>query len=208
MTSPKWLDIIEQMKDRAIEFASGLSDAEIARVESNFSVRFPPDLRAFLQTALPQGKEFPDWRSSDEKALRHWLDLPRRGVLFDVERNSFWLPEWGQRPEHLQDALQAAEKVIAAAPKLIPIFEHRMMPDEPSLEGNPVFSVHQTDIIYYGFNLEDYLRHEFDLAGRAPWPDPGPEKTCPIRFWNIDRFQEVRWGSGPVELDNHRGILP
>jgi hypothetical protein len=30
----------------------------------------------------------------------------------------------------------------------------------------PVFSVHETDIIYYDHDLEDYLRHEFDLPGR------------------------------------------
>jgi hypothetical protein len=208
MALAKWQDIVEQLKERAIEFAPGLADAEIASVEKGFGFHFPPDLRAFLQTALPQGKAFPDWRSGDEKTLRHRLDLPRRGVLFDVERNFFWLPEWGLRPERLADALQAAEKLIAAAPKLIPVFEHRMMPDEPFLEGNPVFSVHQTDIIYYGFNLEDYLRHEFDLPGRALWPDSGPEKTRPIRFWDIGRFQEVRWTSGPVEFDNRRSILP
>jgi hypothetical protein len=43
-----------------------------------------------------------------------------------------------------------------------------MIPDDPHLEGNPVFSVHQADIIYYGHDLEDYLRHEFGLSGRKP----------------------------------------
>jgi hypothetical protein len=77
--------------------------------------------------------------------------------------------------------------LLAAAPKLIPIYHHRMMPDEPHLKGNPVFSVWQTDIIYYGFDLEDYLRHEFVLPGRKAWP----ETIRPIRFWNIDRFYEA-----------------
>ena len=36
-----------------------------------------------------------------------------------------------------------------------------MMPSEPFTEGNPVFSVHQTDIIAYGVGLADYLTHEF-----------------------------------------------
>jgi hypothetical protein len=57
-----------------------------------------------------------------------------------------------------------------------------MMPDKPHLPGNPVFSVHQTDIIHYGFDLADYLRHEFDLSGREPWP----EEVRPIRFWDLD----------------------
>jgi hypothetical protein len=68
-----------------------------------------------------------------------------------------------------------------------------------------VFSVHQTDIIHYGFDLADYLRHEFGLPGRAPWP----ERVRPIRFWDLDRFQEVRWGpDGSCLFDNRRGELP
>ena len=43
-----------------------------------------------------------------------------------------------------------------------------MMPDRPQLNGNPIFSIHQTDMIYYGFDLDDYFRHEFDLPNRKP----------------------------------------
>ncbi len=63
---------------------------------------------------------------------------------------------------------------------MIPVFAHRMLPSEPHLEGNPVFSVHQTDIIYYGFDLDDYLRHEFRLPGRRPWP----EHVRTIELWS------------------------
>src|SRR5262245_48093815 len=99
MAADKWSNIIEQLKGRGIEFAEGLSDAEIVRVEGAFGFHFPSDLREFLQTALPQGKHFPDWRSGDEKVLRHRFDVPREGILFDVEHNSFWLADWGPRPE-------------------------------------------------------------------------------------------------------------
>ena len=172
-----------------IEFDAGLTDDEVAATEHRFAFRFPPDLREFLQTALPRGPEFPDWRSGDEAALREWLDQPRHGVLFDVE-HGFWLEEWGQRPELLEEALRVAGDLVAAAPHLIPVYGHRMMPDDPHLAGNPVFSVHQTDIIHYGFDLRDYFRCEFGLPDREPWP----ERVRPIRFWNLDRFQEVRWG--------------
>src|SRR5438105_3721957 len=70
-----------------IEFDAGLTDAEVAAVEGRFGFRFPPDLRAFLQTALPRGPQFPNWRSGDEGALQDWLNVPRQGVLFDVEHN-------------------------------------------------------------------------------------------------------------------------
>jgi hypothetical protein len=188
----------------AVEFDDGLTDVEVAAVENKFVFRFPPDLRAFLQTALPRGPKFPDWRSGDEATLRDWLNLPRDGVLFDVEHNGFWLDEWGPRPDSLEEALRTGSDLIAAAPTLIPIFSHRMMPDEPHLPGNPVFSVHQTDIIRYGFNLADYLRHEFTLPGREPWP----AEVRSIRFWDIDRFLDVRWASGSCVFDNRRGVLP
>jgi hypothetical protein len=185
-----------------VEFDAGLIDAEVAAVESRFGFRFPPDLCEFLQTALPRGPQFPNWRSGDEAALRDWLDLPRKGVLFDVEHNGFWLGEWGSRPGSLDEALRVASKLVVAAPRLIPIYLHRMIPDEPHLPGNPVFSVHQTDIIHYGFDLADYLRHEFGLPDPQPWP----ERVPPIRFWDPDQFQDVRWGpDGNCVFDNSRG---
>lgn len=202
--TPKWVDIIGQLKGQGIDFAPALTDAEVERVEGQFSFRLPPDLRAFLQTGLPRGDHFPDWRSGSLEQLRDWLDSPRRGIFFDIEHNNFWLPEWGPKPESIPEAFQVADRLLAAAPKLIPICQHRMIPDDPHLEGNPVFSVHQTDIICYGQDLEDYLRNEFHLTGRKPWP----ENLRPIRFWNIKRFQEVRWADGPCVFDNRRGTLP
>jgi hypothetical protein len=188
-----------------VEFDAGLTDAEVIAAERRFGFQFPPDLREFLQTALPRGPQFPDWRSGDEAELRDWLDLPRQGVLFDVERNGFWLEEWGPRPGSLAEALRVAGDLVAAAPKLIPTFGHRMLPDEPHLAGNPVFSVHQTDIIVYGVDLANYLRIEFGLPGDVPCP----EQERPIRFWDLDRFQQVRWGpDGSCTFDNSRGQIP
>jgi hypothetical protein len=98
----------------------------------------------------------------------------------------------------VDEALQKAADLVAAAPRLIPIFMHRMMPDEPHAAGNPVFSVLQGDIICYGFDLADYFRHDFDLGDRKPWP----EDIRPIRFWDVGRFQAVRWAHGTCEFDN------
>jgi hypothetical protein len=204
MAVDKWPLLIAQMKECGIEFDVGLNDSEIAVAETRFGFRFPPDLRAFLQTALPNGERFPNWRSGKVAVLRDWLDLPRQGILFDIEHNSFWLEEWGVRPESLADAKRSVSELVAGAPTLIPIYIHRMMPDESHLAGNPVFSVHQTDIIHYGFDLADYLRSDFHLPGREPWP-PGVRQ---IRFWDLDRFQNVRWADGSCVFDNSKGLLP
>ena len=103
-----------------VEFDAGLTDAEIVAVECKFAFRFPPDLRAFLQTAPPRGPKFPDWRSGDEATLRDWLNVPREGVLFDIEHNGFWLDEWGPQPDSLEKALQMGSDLIAAAPEADP----------------------------------------------------------------------------------------
>jgi hypothetical protein len=196
-----WVELIEQLQSapyqfgviepgspvHRVDFDAGLTNEELARCEKRFGFRFPPDLRKFLQTGLPRGPRFPDWRRGDKVRLCEWLDAPRRGVLFDVEHNGFWLEEWGRKPENLADASSAASAHVLTAPRLIPVYAHRMMPDEPHLPGNPVLSVHQTDIIYYGFNLADYLRHEFGLPGREKWP----EVLRPIRFWDVERFQDL-----------------
>jgi hypothetical protein len=110
----------------------------------------------------------------------------------------------GRGPGSLDEALRVESKLVEAAPRLIPIFGHRIMPDEPHLQGNPVFSVHQTDIIVYGPDLETYLRSEFHLESLGT----ETQSPAPIRFWDIDRFQEVRWEDGPCVFDNSKGVLP
>jgi hypothetical protein len=198
MSTDHWDRVVFSLKQAGIAFDAGLSDTEISETESRFKFRFPPDLRAFLQVGLPVGERFPNWRSGKESALQDWLDLPREGILFDVENNNFWLPEWGPRPESFESAKGVVKDVVDAAPKLIPIYAHRMMPDEPQSLGNPIFSVHQTDIIYYGFDLDDYFRNEFGFRLRLPWP----ATVRPIRFWDIERFCDVRWEDGPCVFNN------
>jgi hypothetical protein len=209
MTAAAWDDMVARLRSRGIAFDARLADAEVAAAEARFGFRFPPDLRAFLQTALPRGGRFPDWRTGNETELRDWLDLPRQGIVFDVEHNGFWLEEWGPRPETLAEAKQVAERLVAGAPRLIPVYMHRMMPAEPHLPGNPVFSVHQTDIIVYGTDLRGYLAHEFLMTEDEQEEWVVPAGTRPIPFWDTERFQQVRWGpNGFCVFDNSRGLLP
>ena len=63
---------------------------------------------------------------------------------------------------------------------MIPVFAHRYLPASPWASGNPVFSIYQTDIIYYGLNLPSYLFAEFGV------PNPFPTSDTPreIEFWS------------------------
>jgi len=157
----------------------GLSDIEIRAVEGRFRFTFPPDLSGLLQFMVPIGKHFPNWRG-DPDELQKYFDLPFEGVWFDVEHNGFWLSEWGAMPSDPQARHQIVRQAILDAPRLVPIYSHRYIPSAPYCNGNPVFSVHQTDIIYYGNDLADYFHREFWV----PLPSWAARTPRPIQFWD------------------------
>jgi hypothetical protein len=113
------------------------------------------------------------------------LAWPLTGILFDVEEAGLWWPEWGERPPSEAERAEVVTAVVATAPRLIPIYSHRYIPEEPHEAGNPVFSVYQSDIILYGTNLENYLENEFSTPLR--YEIVGEAKR--IRFWSdaVDR---------------------
>ena len=144
------------------------------------------DLAELLRYALPSGGRFPNWRDPFSDEIAKSLAWPLDGMCFDIEHDAFWMPEWGERPEPLEQACAIAREAVRSAPVLIPIFGHRYMPATPSRGGNPVFSVHQTDIIFYGYDLPDYLHKEFGV----PNPFEVPEWPLPeIEFWT--RLEEL-----------------
>lgn len=107
------------------------------------------------------------------------LDWPLEGIIFDIENNDFWLREWGDRPASSNERAEVASAAVSHAPKLIPLISHRYIPTEPSESGNPVFSIYQTDIIYYGANLTHYFENEF-----GGWSALDESAYRHIRFWS------------------------
>ncbi len=154
-------DSIDQLTRAGVKFEPGLTSHEFADIEQLYCFTFPPDLRDFLGHALPVSAGWTDWRHATPTELRSRLNWPSEGICFDIEHNAFWPNSWGQKPINISDACKIARKAIDAAPRLIPIYGHRYIPDRPHESGNPVFSVHQSDIIYYGEDLLDYLCNEF-----------------------------------------------
>jgi hypothetical protein len=53
----------------------------------------------------------------------------------------------------------------------------------PNESGNPIFSIYQLDIIYYGTNLEHYFANEFRYTKSGSYElENYPEKK--IEFWS------------------------
>jgi len=159
----------------------GYSQSDLDRAQQRFGLVFPPDLIGMLREKRPAAGH--DW--NDEAARRRALSWPFEGLLFDVESNEMWWPEWGERPVKAQERCEVLRAIVSRAPKLIPLMSHRYLPQEPQSTGNPVFSVYQSDVIYYGSNLEDYFFREFQGWSARPWP--GAIRR--IRFWSdlVDR---------------------
>lgn len=182
-----------QMRDAAARLAAldccrltpGLTDAEFAQVESAYGFEFADDHREFLAAALPVDDDrvrgWPDWRHGDPAELRRMLDWPVEGVLFDVEHNVMWDPAWGPRPPTVYQRLAVARRHLAEVPQLVPVYGHRYLP-AGGAAGHPVLSVYQTDIIYYGVDLADYIHQEFGGPGldRA---DPAWNPVATVPFW-------------------------
>jgi hypothetical protein len=106
------------------------------------------------------------------------------------------LEEWGPKPSTNEAAFAVARMKIDEAPKLIPICGHRYIPAEPSLAGNPVLSVHQTDIIYYGADLGNYLENEFYYYFETP------------EYFLKEPIRRIEFWSHLVDLNNGWGTSP
>jgi hypothetical protein len=160
----------------ALAWTRGYKAAELERAQSRFNLTFPSDLVDLLLDRRPVGGT--DW--NEEEMVRAQLAWPFEGLLFDVEENGLWWPEWGDRPAMKGERAEFLRDLLRRAPQLIPIVHHRYLPAMPNQAGNPVFSVYQADIIHYGADLGDYIAREEEGFGSRPWPKTLRE----IDFWS------------------------
>jgi hypothetical protein len=75
----------------------------------------------------------------------------------------------------------ATRRHLSLVPRLVPLCSHRYLPADPAPVPSPVFSVYQTDVVYYGDNLLDYVAHEFRVPPLHP-AEPGQRQR--IAFWS------------------------
>ena len=162
-------------------WTDGYSVSELDAAQNRFGLIFPPDLKSLLIDRRPVRGY--DWRT-DDGAIRKALAWPLEGLLFDVEENGLWWPEWNERPQEAEGRASVLQSILSDAPALIPILSHRYIPSEPCEAGNPVFSVYQSDIVHYRANLTDDFDREFGDPGQPLGHEPKR-----VRFWSdmVDR---------------------
>lgn len=180
------LAALEALQAGGIALDRGLTEEELRFAEDAIGVGFPADLRLLLAHALPVGDGFPNWREPHGQPMVDQMAHPIEGVLFDVRVNHFWMPLWPTRPSGVELSVALASELLATWPKLIPLYGHRYLPSEPNRPGNPVLSVMQTNIIYYGSTLPDYFQNEF-VSRR--WAVGGESRSIPS--WGY--FVEDPW---------------
>lgn len=164
--------VLGVLRRHRLPFAAGLRNRELEQIEAEFGFGFAPDHRDLLATALPVGKGWVDWRSADREEIQGRLDRPVEGMIFDVTNNAFWPRSWGRRPQSSGEAIAVARRHLASWPRLVPVYSHRYLAAAPAPAGTPVFSVHQSDVIYYGRDLVGYVNHEWgnDAAAQTAAP--------------------------------------
>jgi hypothetical protein len=168
------------MLTRMNNWTSGFTQSELDRAQERYDIRFPPDLAALLLDRSPVGGY--DWNTDDHR-IHERLAWPTELLLFDVE-NGLWWPGWGERPAEKRAQREVVRDAVRRVPKLIPIFSHRFIPQTPEIAGNPVFSMHGFDTIYYGANLNEYVENEFGGARNefGSIRNIGPTRHIP--FWS------------------------
>src|SRR5438445_61404 len=111
----------------------GYSQSELDEIQHRWGLRFTPDLVELLREHRPllDGPASFDWLRSDPAKIKDRLDWPFESFWFDVERDQAWWPEWGEKPAELTERRGRLTEIFAGAPKLIPLFGHRYIPEEP-----------------------------------------------------------------------------
>ncbi len=170
---------VEALADAGARLEPGLSGAELAAVQARWGVSFCADHAALLSLAVPVGDGWVDWRHDSDDELGDRLRAPLEGLLFDVTHNEFWPATWGERPADVAAAAERAATVLAGWPRLVPLYGHRYVPAGPYPSPNPVLSVVQSDVIWYGSDLLTWVQREF-LGVPLPAHVHRPE----IAYWS------------------------
>eukprot|EP00971_Amphidinium_carterae_P063368 1254099-Amphidinium_carterae.1 len=96
----------------------------------------------------------------------------------------------------MDQCLEIARVALQSCPRLIPSYKDRCMASEPCEAGQPVLSIHQSEIIRYGTDLAAFLAAQFHIepvrealdtpAVIIPFWDRGHHWICVITYLEVD----------------------
>jgi hypothetical protein len=156
-------DIIEEMKKKSIVFGEGLRQQDFDKIVKLYNLKFPDELRELYSISLPISKGFYNWKdysTENINSIKSAICRPQNDLL-ELLEEIYWCKDWGEEPTNIDTRNKFIKESIKSAPPLIPIFTHRYLPIYDVNSSNPVFSIHGTDVIYYGNDLATYLQIEF-----------------------------------------------
>jgi len=156
--------MIPQLRAKGIQFAERLTESEFRKIEEIYDIKFPESLRKFYSLGVPFSDRFPLWNDFSDaniEKIKERIVAPIKWLLIYVEKDGYWLTGWGKRPDSTDESIEQFWEIALQAPKLIPIYSHRYMPQLDGVDDPPVISTVGQDTIYYGGNLEEYLQNEF-----------------------------------------------
>ena len=93
---------IELLKRQGVEFETGLTVEEIAKIEDIYILKFPKSLKEFLMMALPISKGFFNWRNLDQDNvmfIKKIINRPTEDVD-ELAEEVCWCDDWGNEPEN------------------------------------------------------------------------------------------------------------
>lgn len=186
-------DVLSHLRASSVPLGPGLSEPELARLEAELSLSFPPDLRALLALALPSAPGFPDWRAPRPGRL---LRLPLAAAALQVAHGALWPRSWGPCPAEPVRALRCARAALRRAPLLLPLFRRCYLPCYPCLAGNPIFYVDDTRVFSCALDLADFFqRHFAALQPPAPSFPRSLDATAGFSPRRIDFWSEAAFDS-------------
>ncbi len=174
--------LVNQLKQKDVEFALGLSDEELCWIEHEYGIVFPEELKSFYKVALPISRGFYNWRDKRNENviyIKRVMRIPIQGIVENSE-DIDWSEEWGEEPSDSNERRKIIEDMVLKAPKLIPIFSHRYMVSV-RCETPPIFSIYGTDIIYFAKNIIDYFLIEFKIKENDVFMN---NEVSYIPFWS------------------------
>ena len=179
--------LINQLKEKGIQFSKGLTDEEIHNIEKIYDIKLPRSLCNFYYYGIPfienkAGSSFPQWKDYSEtniQKIKRRISAPIEWLLLDVKQG-FWLSDWGPRGDSIDERIGHFREMVINAPRLIPVYSHRYIPQIANSDDPPVISTVGSDTIYYGSNLQEYLYNEFLNDGRLTIS----KRDTYIPFWS------------------------